>query len=110
MLLTEARFIKPAETELFRAVDRYDAESLGLGQRFSDCIEATVLRAMHFPEGGTPVLHPKLRRSVRRFQADSPFPFDVVATVLRDELIVIAVAHHKRKPGYWFRRMPEVSR
>jgi len=29
------------------------------------------------------------------------FPYDIVAIELPDETVVIAVAHHSRKPGYW---------
>jgi len=29
------------------------------------------------------------------------FPFGVVYRVLAGEIQVVAVAHHRRKPGYW---------
>jgi len=32
------------------------------------------------------------------------FPYDIVAIELPEEAIVIAVAHHSRKPGYWLGR------
>lgn len=35
------------------------------------------------------------------------FPYDIVATVIEEEdlLLVIAIAHHRRKPKYWSKRM-----
>jgi hypothetical protein len=105
MLLTEARFLKLAELEFEDAFDRYDGERPGLGLEFADCVEATILQAMRFPEAGTYVTHPRLRRTIRRFQVHEPFPYELVATVLDAELVIIAVAHHKRRPTYWIRRM-----
>lgn len=32
------------------------------------------------------------------------FPYDIVAIELPEETVVIAVAHHSRKPGYWLER------
>jgi hypothetical protein len=32
------------------------------------------------------------------------FPYAVVYDVLPDAVIIIAVAHQRRKPGYWIRR------
>ena len=32
------------------------------------------------------------------------FPYDIVAIELLEEAVVIAVAHHSRKPGYWLGR------
>ena len=105
MLLTEARLLSLAERELEEAFDFYSAERPALGQQFADCVEATLLQALHFPEAGTLVTHPRLRRTVRRFQVHDPFPYDLVAAVMGDELVVVAVAHHKRRPTYWIRRM-----
>jgi toxin ParE1/3/4 len=110
MLLTEARFLKPAQLEFDQAADWYDLQQPGLGVAFADCVEATLLRAMHFPQSGAPIEHPRLSRVVSRFQLDAPFPYDIVATVLHSELFVIAVAHHKREPAYWIARMAKVQR
>jgi hypothetical protein len=30
-----------------------------------------------------------------------PYPFSVVYVIRGDEVVIIAVAHHKRRPGYW---------
>lgn len=109
-MLTEARFIKPAEIEFNEAADFYDAEQPGLGVSFSECVEATLLRAMHFPGAGSPSSDPRLRSRVRRFQVDHPFPYDLIVTVLEDELVVIAVAHHSREPDYWSSRMKKLQR
>ena len=33
------------------------------------------------------------------------FPFDVVIVEENGELVVVAVAHHSRRPGYWIVRL-----
>jgi hypothetical protein len=31
----------------------------------------------------------------------SAFPFSIIYWVTDDAIIVLAVAHHRRRPGYW---------
>lgn len=33
------------------------------------------------------------------------FPYDVVVLEFPEEIIVVAVVHHSRRPGYWRKRM-----
>lgn len=108
-MLTDARFIKDAELEFEHAVDHYEAERSGLGVLFAERVEATLLQAMHFPEGGTLVTHPRIRRNVRRFRVHPPFPFDLVATIFDEQLVVLAVSHHKREPSHWIRRLDQLT-
>jgi plasmid stabilization system protein ParE len=42
-------------------------------------------------------------REFRRFVLDD-FPFSLIYEVKPDELIILAVAHHRRRSGYWRRR------
>jgi hypothetical protein len=49
-------------------------------------------------------LDSRLERLVRRFPLEG-FPFYVVTTVMDRALIVVAVAHARRKPGYWLERI-----
>lgn len=48
--------------------------------------------------------HPRLggrwRYGKRRFVMKR-FPFGVIYTVVGDQLRILAVAHHSRRPGYW---------
>jgi toxin ParE1/3/4 len=51
--------------------------------------------------------HPELGarwRKRRRFSLRR-FPFSVIYTVTADEVRVIALAHHRRKQGYWADRV-----
>jgi len=43
--------------------------------------------------------------TVRRFLLDQ-FPYKVLTVNLPNQVVVIAFAHTKRKPGYWLERVP----
>ena len=51
--------------------------------------------------------HPELgaiwRREWRRFPARK-FPYSIVYYIRGEEIRVVALAHHRRKPGYWTTR------
>ena len=47
-----------------------------------------------------PCAAPLIERRVRRFVL-SGFPYDIIYSVLADEIVIVAFAHHSRRPGYW---------
>jgi plasmid stabilization system protein ParE len=94
-----ARFFPAARREFLAEVRYYNAEQPGLGLRFSKAVEDCLTRALAFPRTGSP--GPAGTR--RMFLKD--FPFAVVYRRDRDELIVFALAHHRRAPGYWQARV-----
>lgn len=47
---------------------------------------------------------PLLGSRARRFIL-SGFPYDLIYCVLPDEILIVAFAHHSRRPGYWKDRM-----
>ncbi|MBL8683290.1 MAG: type II toxin-antitoxin system RelE/ParE family toxin [Myxococcales bacterium] len=69
----------------------------GLGGDFLDAVAATLERIDTTPELGVPTSQD--RRTRRLLLAR--FPFHLVYRVAPAELVVIAVAHTKRRPGYW---------
>jgi plasmid stabilization system protein ParE len=52
----------------------------------------------------TPQRWPKYLHGTRRFVLHR-FPFSIIYLDDPDVLVIIAVAHSKRKPGYWKRRL-----
>jgi plasmid stabilization system protein ParE len=81
--------------ELRRAVARYDVESPGVGDQLVAEVEAATARIADFPEHGSPYLAGTRRAILPRF------PFSVVYRVDRDGALIVAIAHHRRRPGYW---------
>lgn len=52
---------------------------------------------------GSPERWPRVFGDYRRFILPK-FPFSVVYRIHGNEIEVIAIAHHRRRPGYWIER------
>jgi toxin ParE1/3/4 len=80
------------------AWDWYESRREGLGAEFGTCVEAAIARAARSPDIN-PRVHGEVRRAlVRRF------PYGVFYVVEGQALLVLAVAHARRQPGYWLAR------
>jgi plasmid stabilization system protein ParE len=101
--MPRVRIDDAAAQELAEAADWYEAESPGTGERLLEAFEAAVslLREEPLPlasaTGQAGLLGAK-RLLLHRF------PFDVIIVEEGGELVVIAVAHQSRRPGYWVDR------
>jgi toxin ParE1/3/4 len=88
-----------AEQELMDATAHYEAKKLGLGFEYLAEIEHAVTLISRYPETGT-----KIKGSIRRLVLPR-FPYSLLYRFLEnDQIRVLAVAHHKRKPQYWVNR------
>jgi plasmid stabilization system protein ParE len=94
-----ARFLEPAEAETDDAVAYFDAQREGLGDRFEQDLLSTVTYIRQHPLSGK-----KLSARVRKFRLRT-FPYDVIYVVDVDEVVIVAVAHHRRSPDYWRGRL-----
>lgn len=84
-----------AEAELDEAVGRYEAERRGVGLRFAAAVVTALDRLAAAPELG-----PWLAPGVRRLLVPG-FPYGIVYAPEPERLFVVAVAHGRRRPGYW---------
>lgn len=98
-------FHPEARAELFADVDWYDERELGLGERFGVAVRAGVDAAVESPESWA-VWPGWDREPLVRSKGVSDFPYRVVYFVRDDLLMIVAVAHAKRRPGYWRERVP----
>jgi plasmid stabilization system protein ParE len=92
------RFLPAAEAELLKEVAYYSQARDGTGVRFQAAVAMVVEKAARNPEGGAPGPRETRSRLVKGF------PFSVVYRVDDVELLVVAVAHHRRNPAYWAAR------
>ena len=97
----QARFLKPAESEVDEAIAYFDQRREGLGDRFEQDLRSTITFVTAHPLSGKP-----LTERVRKFPLRK-FPYNIIYVVDEPEVIV-AVAHHRRRPAYWLRRLSEV--
>jgi plasmid stabilization system protein ParE len=91
----EVAFEPTANLELNEAADFYDLERPGLGTEFLDAVEAALIVVADKPAAFPIELGETRKRVVNRFPYSIMYWFDD-ATVH-----VSAIAHHKRRPGYW---------
>jgi toxin ParE1/3/4 len=89
-----------AEAEYHEAIQYYRNVRPELGQVFVREIESAVERARVFP-----TRHPRISGELRRVLTRR-FSYMVVFEILNDRILVWAVAHTRREPGYWKSRLP----
>lgn len=77
------------------AAGYYDSEAPGLGNQFLNDFAQTSGRALENPESGQ-LVKSDLRRMLFR-----KFPFAIIYGVEDENIVVVAVSHQRREPGYW---------
>jgi len=93
------RFLPAARRELLAGVLHYDEMEAGLGGKFASVFEQALAIAVQFPLAGSP--GPAATRKVFL----KGFPFSVYYLEEGEGIVVVAVAHHARRPGYWVSRL-----
>ena len=84
-----------ASKEFDDAIEWYDQQSEGLGNRFKKTVEKNIEKIKNNPEW-------YLKESGDLYKAYIPkFPYKVLFTVEKHEIIIWAIAHMHRKPWYW---------
>jgi plasmid stabilization system protein ParE len=89
------RFHPAAEIELTETADFYDLDNPGLGGDFIAEVEHALAQIAEVPDAA-PLVGGHIRRRVLL-----RFPYSILYAVIEDEVRVLAVAHHKRRPHFW---------
>ena len=76
----------------------------GLGLEFFDAVDAAVSLVLDLPRTGERVRRMPVESPVRRV-AVKRFPYQVFYLETPSEIRILAVAHDRRKPGYWKTRL-----
>ncbi len=95
------RFHRLARREYLAAIQHAERERPGRGQRLQTEVERIAARIADAPDQGSPYLY-----GTRRFVLPL-FRYSTVCLTLEAGYI-IAVAHHRRKPGYWRKRLRSI--
>jgi plasmid stabilization system protein ParE len=95
------RFLPLAGEEALQATAYYRNRSNEAAERFLDDIAKAVELLQQFPRIGAPIADDARRLILKRY------PYQFIYRVEGDEIRVYAVAHLKRKPGYWHDRLWE---
>ncbi len=89
------RLTSIAESDIADAVHFYETLRTGLGTDFLDEVDATVERVRRAPEAYGHHENEVRVKLVHRF------PYAVYYRNTAEEILVLAVAHTSRLPGYW---------
>ena len=94
MILT---FHPAATAEFVFATDFYEAQRDGLGVAFVAAVDSALAVIADHPEAFAAIVpgSPFRRSLVRRF------PYSIFYSVEDGSIRVYAIAHQKRRPGYW---------
>jgi plasmid stabilization system protein ParE len=93
------RYLPPAEEEMTETAIFYERQAHGLGAEFLDDVQRAIDRLRDNPKLGQSVVD-EFRRGLL-----SRFPFSLIYTVEPENLLIVAVAHQRRRPYYWRERI-----
>jgi toxin ParE1/3/4 len=89
-----------AAAEHRRQIAYYEEKQAGLGRRYHAAFRAALAIACEAPQRPRIVRPPDIRRV-----SLSIFQFDLIYREKQGVVQVLAVAHHRREPDYWIRRI-----
>jgi toxin ParE1/3/4 len=88
-------FHPEALTEYAEAVQYYAEQRVEVAQAFIDVIEDAVYQIRESPTRYV-VIDEDVRRCMTR-----KFPYGILYTIEQDYILILAVMHGSREPGYW---------
>jgi len=93
-------YLAQAQVDLIKIVEYYEQQRVGVGREFRSEIEFVVQRIQR-DATSFPILEGKLR-----FVVLKKFPYYVLFECQSErEVLVVAIAHGSREPGYWRDRL-----
>ena len=95
----KVRFLPAAELEFAKELAYYSKARSGAAERFEASVEAAAQMAKRHPQGGAPSF-----KGTRTFRIKG-FPFSLVYRASEQEVLIVAIAPHSKKPNYWAARV-----
>ena len=91
-------FHPEALAEFRAAAEYYEQQQTGLGERFANAVEMAVAHIAAAPESWR-IIEDDIRRCLTKV-----FPYAVLYSIEPDHILIVAVMHCRREPGYWRNR------
>jgi plasmid stabilization system protein ParE len=88
------KFHPEALFELESAVEYYAFQQAKVGLEFLEEVYSSIYRIIEHSEA-----FPKISKNARRCLTNR-FPFAIIYTIREDEILIVAITHLARKPGY----------
>ena len=92
-------FLEEAEQELLESVLWYESREHGLGRRFRSEVAHVLSRIVE-----DPLLWRERLGEYRRVNCPV-FPYYIPYFIREQKIVIAAIAHSRRKPGYWKSRI-----
>lgn len=95
----KTEFLPEADEEFREAARYYESEAAGVGISFIVAVHKAVAQVVEFPLAAQ-LIRAGIRKKVMRH-----FSYNIFYAVEADTLIIIAVAHQRKRPNYWRGRL-----
>ena len=102
--MRRVRILEQAAEEAIEAAAWYEQEHPGLGFEFDhavnaaiDLLEDEIVPLANMPDAAG-------AKGIKRLILKR-FPYDIVVREVSEEIVVVAIAHQSRRPGYWRNRL-----
>ena len=92
-----------AEREIEAVADDYEQQRPGLGVRFAQELQQSFERIRRFPG-----LYPVEQEPVRVAPIHR-FPYSIFYAERADRILILAVGHQHRAPGFWINRLQSID-
>lgn len=95
-----------AVTEFLEAVRFYELQQVGLGGRFEAEVAKAVDDTLWNPEAWA-ILEGRTRPPTVRSRRIAVFPYRIIYFLRDDDIVIVAIAHERRRPDYWKKRVKD---
>ena len=92
-------FIEPATIELDDAIEYYNLQAAGLGEIFLKELLETLTIIVAFPHS-----YSQNTKNTRKAPL-AKFPYNIIYSIWKDRIYILAIAHQHRQPEYWIDRI-----
>lgn len=97
--MTPIKYHEAAEDELLNEIGYLELRAKGLGRRLDAEIRRAERLIAQFPESAAEI-RPGIRKCILR-----KFRYSLIYSRENDSVLILAVAHHSRRPEYWVGRV-----
>lgn len=95
----KVEFLPEADEEFREAARYYESEAAGVGLSFIAAVHKAVDEIVELPLA-TQVYRADIRKKVLRH-----FSYNLFYAIETDIIVIVAVAHHRKRPNYWLARL-----
>ena len=97
--MKQVRYIEEARAEFLHEIEYFTTVSPRLGRRFDDAVQKAEALVAEFSDAGFPYKFGTRRVFTGKFK------FSIVYVVRDDDVLILAIAPFRKKPGYWRSRL-----